>query len=224
MKKRAELFREMASFFYFLYWSLYNYKSLLLQITMKNLIADIKTTIDVSDIDLEKIVIQFHSKTFNKSTIVHSIGKKSNHIRFIENGLVRVYTIDSQSKETTIQIGIENMWVNDLYSYITQTPSKNHIEAWETTTILQIHRNDLESLCKEVPLMESFLRLKIEQSYIRLHNRTFHQLNNSARERYLKFRSTYAHIENRVPQYIIASYLNISPEHLSKVRNHLASK
>lgn len=191
---------------------------------MKNLITDIKTTIEISDIDLGKIVTQFHSNTFNKSTIIHSIGKTANHMQFIQNGLIRVYSIDNQAKETTIQIGIENMWVNDLYSYITQTPSENHIEALEATTILQIHRNDLESLFKEVPSMESFLRLKIEQSYIRLHNRTFHQLNNSAENRYLKFRSKYGHIENRVPQYVIASYLNLSPEHLSKVRNHLTSK
>lgn len=191
---------------------------------MQNLITDIKATIEVSDKDLEKIIAQFHSKTFNKSDIIPCIGKTSNHMQFIQDGLVRVYTIDNQVKEITIQIGIENMWLNDLYSYITQTPSKNYIEVLEPTTILQIHRNDLKNLFKEVPPMESFTRLKLEQSYTRLHNRTFNQLNNSAEERYLEFRSTYGHIENRVPQYIIASYLNLSPEHLSKVRKQLTKK
>jgi len=191
---------------------------------MQNLITDIKATIEVSDKDLEKIIAQFHSKTFNKSDIIPCIGKTSNHMQFIQGGLVRVYTIDNQVKEITIQIGIENMWLNDLYSYITQTPSKNYIEVLEPTTILQIHRNDLKNLFKEVPPMESFTRLKLEQSYTRLHNRTFNQLNNSAEERYLEFRSTYGHIENRVPQYIIASYLNLSPEHLSKVRKQLTKK
>jgi CRP/FNR family transcriptional regulator, anaerobic regulatory protein len=191
---------------------------------MQNLITDIKATIEVSDIDLEKIIGQFHTKTFNKSDIIPSIRKTSNHMQFIQNGLVRVYTIDKQAKEITIQIGIENMWINDLYSYITQSPSENHIEVLESTTILQIHRNDLESLFKEVPAMESFIRLKLEQSYVRLHNRVFNQLNNSAEERYLEFRNKYGQIENRVPQYLIASYLNISPEHLSKVRKHLTKK
>ncbi len=191
---------------------------------MQNLITDIKTTIEVSDIDLEKIITLFHSKTFNKSDIIPCIEKTSNHMQFIQDGLVRVYTIDKQVKEITIQIGIENMWVNDLYSYITQTPSENHIEVLEHTTILQIHRNDLESLFKEVPSMESFIRLKLEQSYTRLHKRTLNQLNNSAEERYLEFRNRYGHIETRVPQYIIASYLNLSPEHLSKVRKHLTQK
>lgn len=191
---------------------------------MQNLITDIRATIEVSDIDLEKIIGQFHSKTFNKSGIIPSIGKTSNHMQFIQNGLVRVYTIDKQAKEITIQIGIENMWINDLYSYITQSPSENYIEVLEPTTILQIHRNDLERLFKEVPAMESFIRIKLEQSYVRLHNRVFNQLNNSAEERYLEFRNKYGRIENRVPQYLIASYLNISPEHLSKVRKHLTKK
>ncbi|WP_437398742.1 Crp/Fnr family transcriptional regulator [Flagellimonas lutimaris] len=191
---------------------------------MQNLITDIRATIEVSDIDLEKIIGQFHSKTFNKSDIIPSIRKTSNHMQFIQNGLVRVYTIDKQAKEITIQIGIENMWINDLYSYITRSPSENYIEVLESTTLLQIHRNDLKKLFKEVPAMESFIRLKLEQSYVRLHNRVFNQLNDSAEKRYLEFRNKYGQIENRVPQYMIASYLNISPEHLSKVRKHLTQK
>jgi len=191
---------------------------------MRNLRTDIKTTIEISNIDLERIISQFHSKTFNKSDLIPSIGKTSNHLQFIEEGLVRVYTIDTQAKEVTIQIGIEKMWINDLYSYFTRTPSENHIVALEPTTVLQIHRIDLENLYKEVPSMESFFRIKLEKSYVRLHNRTIKQLNNSAEKRYLEFRDKYGQIESRVPQYIIASYLSISPEHLSKIRNHLTKK
>jgi CRP/FNR family transcriptional regulator, anaerobic regulatory protein len=191
---------------------------------MQNLITDIKTTITVSDADLKKIIARFHSKTFNKSDIIPSIRKTSNYMQFIQSGLVRVYTIDSQAKDITIQIGIENMWVNDLYSYITQTPSENHIQALEPTILLQIHKRDLDNLFIEVPIMEKFFYLKTQQSYIRLYNRTLNQLNKTAEDRYLEFRNKYGHIENRVPQYIIASYLNLSPEHLSKVRNHLTKK
>ncbi|MDW3209980.1 MAG: Crp/Fnr family transcriptional regulator [Reichenbachiella sp.] len=191
---------------------------------MKHLIKDIKTTIEITDDDLEKVITRFQSRTFDKSDLIPSIGKTSNHLQFIEEGLVRVYTINAQAKEVTIQIGIEKMWINDLYSYFTQTPSENYIVALEPTTVLQIHRNDLETLYKEVPSMESFFRLKLEKSYVRLHNRTIKQLNNSAEKRYLEFRDKYGHIESRVPQYIIASYLNLSPEHLSKIRNKLTKK
>ncbi|MBL4708814.1 MAG: Crp/Fnr family transcriptional regulator [Flavobacteriales bacterium] len=191
---------------------------------MQKLIQEIKKTVEISDADLEKIIAQFHPKTFKSSELIPSFNKTSNHIQFIQEGLIRVFTIDQQAKEITLQIGIENMWINDLYSYITRTPSKNSIEVLEPTRILQIHRNELENLFKEVPPMESFIRLKLEQTYTRLHNRTINQINSSAEERYLGFRSSYGHIENLVPQYIIASYLNLSPEHLSKVRKKMAKK
>lgn len=193
-------------------------------IKMQSLIKDIKKIIEVGDSDLEKILTSFQSKSFGKSEMIPSYGKISNYMQFIQSGLIRVYTIDKQAKEITIQIGIENMWVNDLYSYFTNTPSQNHIQVLMPTTILQIHKNDLKKLLKKVPVMESFIRIKTQQSYIRLYNRTLHQLNNSAEERYLEFRNKYGYIENRVPQYIIASYLNLSPEHLSKVRNKLSQK
>lgn len=191
---------------------------------MHNLKTDIKTTVNIADNDLRKILENFELKTYDKSTVIHPQGKTSNHLRFIEKGLIRVYTIGESGKESTIQIGIENMWVNDHYSFITQTPSKNQIEALEETSILQIQRQDLEFLYKKLPVMESFMRLKMEQSYIRLYNRIYHQMNDSAEERYLTFKNTYGHIESRVPQYIIASYLNLTPEHLSKVRRILNSR
>ena len=173
---------------------------------------------------MEKVTTRFQNRAFEKSDLIPSVGRTSNHMQFIEEGLVRVYTIDKQAKDVTIQIGIERMWINDLYSYFTQTPSDNRIVALEPTTLFQISRNDLESLFKEVPVMESFFRLKLEKSYVRLHSRTIQQINSSAKERYLEFRNKYGHIESRVPQYVIASYLSLSPEHLSKIRNQLAKE
>jgi len=192
---------------------------------MKNLRQDIEKNIDISHADLEKVLSQFHTKSYIKKDSITSYGRISNHLQFIESGLIRIFIIDNRGKDITVQIGIENMWVNNLYSFFTQTPSENHIEILEPTTILQIHRVDLEKLYNEVPAMESFSRLKLQQSYCRLHKRTYRHLTNSAEESYLEFRNTYGHIiENRVPQYVIASYLNLSPEHLSKVRRNLAKK
>ncbi len=190
---------------------------------MKNLITDLKKTIEINDADLDKIITRFHKRSFGKNSAIPSVKKISHHFKFIESGLVRVYFIDNQAREITIQIGIENAWIADLHSFLTETPSQYHIDVLEPTTIWQIHRSDLERLFAEVPVMESFFRLKIQRAYISLQDRTLHQMNKSAEERYLEFRNKYGHVEARVPQYMIASYLNISPEHLSKVRNKLAT-
>ncbi len=191
---------------------------------MHNLITDIKNTVSINDSDLQRVLDKFHKKEYDKSDIIPSYATVSKHMKFIEKGLVRVYIIDNQAREITIQIGIESAWINDLYSYLSDTTSNIYLTVYEPTTILQIHKNDLEQLYKEVPAMESFSRIKIQQSYTRLYNRAFNQLNKTAEERYLEFRDKYGYIEPRVPQYIIASYLNISPEHLSKVRHDLLKK
>ncbi len=190
---------------------------------MKNLITDIKKTVDINDSDLEKIISLFQYKSLQKGEI-SSVGKTSEYFRFISSGLLRVYFIDNYAKEVTIQIGIENTWVADIHSLLTQTPSQYRIDILEPTNIYQIHRNDLESLFQQIPAMERFFRLKIQRAYIALQERTLHQLNKSAEERYLEFKDKYGHIENRVPQYIIASYLNLSPEHLSKIKSQLNKK
>lgn len=190
---------------------------------MKNLVTDIKKTVDINDSDLEKITSRFQYKSWKKREIP-SVGRTAEYFRFISSGLLRVYFIDNYAKEITIQIGIENTWVADIHSFLTQMPSQYRIDVLEPTDIYQIHRTDLENLFLQVPVMERFFRLKIQRAYISLQERTLHQLNKSAEERYLEFRHKYGHIEFRVPQYMIASYLNLSPEHLSKVRKQLSKR
>ena len=189
---------------------------------MQNLIADIKNVIPVQDNDLHKIISRFKEYAFKKKEAISSIGRVAGHFQFIASGLVRVYFLDTDAREVTVQIGIGGMWINNLYSFLNQSPSQFHIEVLADTTILQISKKDLEQSFEETPKMETFFRLKVQHAYCRLQDRTINQLNVPAKERYLELRKNYGEIESLVPQYIIASYLNISPEHLSKIRNQLA--
>jgi len=145
----------------------------------------------------------------------------SSHMRFVAKGCLRCYYMDDDAKEHIIQFGIEGWWVNDLYSYLTQTPARQFIEAVEDSLVLQIHRDALTKLYDEVPSVERFFRLKFENAYIALQDRTINSMSKSAEERYLEFRSKYRDIEQRVPQYMIASYLKITPEFLSAIRKNL---
>lgn len=148
-------------------------------------------------------------------------GEVSSHMRFIANGCLRAYYMDEMAKEHVVQFGIEGWWVNDLYSYLTQTPAKQFVQALEPTTILQIHRDSLNKLYDQVPAIERFYRLKFEKAYISLQDRTINSMSKTAEERYLEFRTKYRGIEQRVPQYMIASYLGITPEFLSALRKNL---
>ncbi|MEQ8927380.1 MAG: Crp/Fnr family transcriptional regulator, partial [Fulvivirga sp.] len=131
------------------------------------------------------------------------------------------YYIDDQAHERILQFGIEGWWVNDLYSYLTETPAQLFVQALEPTTVLQIHRNKLNQLFDEVPAIDRFFRYKMQNAYVSLQNRTIHSMSDSAETRYLEFIKTYREIEQRVPQYMIASYLGITPEHLSAIRKNM---
>jgi len=189
---------------------------------MEDLVKDIKNSIHVDKIGLKKITSKFKRSHFNKKDLVPSFGKRAKYFQFIESGLVRVYFLDYEGREITVQIGIRGMWINNLYSFFAEVPSQFHIEVLADTTIFQISKKDLENLFVEVPKMETYFRLKVQHAYCRLQDRTINQLNLPAKERYLELRRKYGEMESLVPQYIIASYLNISPEHLSKIRSQLA--
>lgn len=185
------------------------------------LLLHIESIVHLSPTDCEQILAAFHPKTLKKKEILLSQGETSAHMRFIEQGCLRSYYIDDNAQEHILQFGIEGWWVNDLYSYLTQTPATYFIQAIEDSTVLQIHRDTLESLFKQVPAMERFFRIKIQNAYVALQKRTTRTMSQPAEERYRQFREKYRDIEQRVPQYMIASYLGITPEHLSKIRRRL---
>ena len=160
----------------------------------------------------------FRIKDLKKKEILLFAGDVSSHMQFIAQGCLRAYYMDEEAKEHIVQIGIEEWWVNDLYSYLTQTPAKQFIQALEDSVIVQIHRDKLNELYNKVPAIERFFRMKFEKAYVAFQNRTLNSMSKTAEERYYEFRTKYRAIEQRVPQYMIASYLGITPEFLSSIR------
>lgn len=157
-----------------------------------------------------------------KKEILLFVGDHSSHMRFISEGCLRSYYMDGEAKEHVIQFGIEDWWINDLYSYLSNTPAKQFIQAIENSVILQIHKDKLNELYISVPTLERFFRLKFENAYVSLQERTINTMSKTAEERYIEFRSKYRDIEQRVPQYMVASYLGITPEFLSKLRKNIS--
>lgn len=145
-------------------------------------------------------------------------GQASNHMNFISIGCLRTYYIDEDGQERTLQLGIENWWINDLYGYITEKPSKMFVQALEDSVLVQIPKSKLESLYIQIPAISNFFRDKIQSAYVALQERTIENMSSDSIERYVTFRSQYRDIEQRVPQYIVASYLGITPEFLSHLR------
>ena len=116
---------------------------------------------------------------------------------------------------------VEDWWTADLGSFITQQPADYNVQCLEKTVVAQISYEGLEKLYAEVPKLERFFRIIMQNAYVASQKRVVRNLSMPARERYLLFKKQYPSIEQRVPQYLIASYLGITKQFLSKIRAEL---
>lgn len=148
-------------------------------------------------------------------------GQVSRHMRFIASGCMRAFYLDTDLQEHTLQLGIEGWWVNDLYSYLTEKPSRLYVQAQEPTVLVQLPKSGLETLYQEVPAVKEFFRLKIQSAYVALQERTLQHLSETAQSRYAFFQKHQRELEQRFPQKVIASYLGMTPEFLSALRKKM---
>ena len=173
-------------------------------------------TLDVKGIDKLKSVLIF--KELKKKEFLIEPGGTATSMNFIVQGAMRSYYLDEKAQEHTLQLGIEEWWINDLYSYLSGKQSRMYVQALEKTILIQLPRIELEKLYIEEPEISNFFRIKIQNAYITVQERVINSMSDDAYERYDNFRKSYRDIEQRVPQYIIASYLGVTPEFLSYLR------
>lgn len=172
--------------------------------------------LDKSMVDRLKSISVF--KELNKKDFLIKPGEIANSMNFIVQGCMRSFYLDENAQEHTLQLGIEEWWINDLYSYLSRKQSRMYVQALEKTILIQLPRTELEKLYTEVPEISNFFRIKIQNAYVAVQERVIDSMSDDAYERYDHFRKTYRDIEQRVPQYIIASYLGVTPEFLSYLR------
>lgn len=182
------------------------------------LISHFRKTVSLSEMEIAEILPRVDIVSVDKKKFLLQPGQVSRHMRFVASGCMRSFYVDENNQEHTLQLGIENWWINDLYSYLSQQPSRMFLQAVENTVLIQISKNNLEELFRLVPAMSDFFRIKMQAAYVALQERTIENMSVDAYERYTRFRSDYRDIEQRVPQYIIASYLGVTPEFLSHLR------
>jgi CRP-like cAMP-binding protein len=182
------------------------------------LIANIRRYVDFSDTDAEKIISISNQRIIKRKEKIDEPGKTSNYRRYVVSGAFRSFFIDEEGKEHTVQIAVDDWFVSDFYSYVTRNPATLYVEALEDSTILQMHYDDIEPLCNELHSLSEYFRKSTERAFAFSRNRALSNISKSAEDRYTEFLNRYPNIIDRVPQYIVASYLGMSPEFLSKIR------
>lgn len=143
---------------------------------------------------------------------------------FIISGCLRTYSIDENGFEHTLTFAVENWWTGDLLSFLTEKPSSYNIVAIENSEILQITKKNLDRLYLEVPKLERYFRLLVQNAYVAQQERINQNLSLTAERRYLDFIEKYPAFSQRIPQKHIASYLGITPVFLSMLRKKISKR
>ncbi len=156
--------------------------------------------------------------SYKKGEFLLEAGQYCNRQYFITSGCIRTYYIDQKAEEHIIQFGIENWWAADLHSYINRTPADYHIQALEPTTVLILKAEEVEALYSAIPAFERLFRIIIQKAYVAAQQRIVATISQTAEERFSAFLQKYPGLDQRVPQYMIASYIGVTPEFFSKMK------
>ena len=166
----------------------------------------------------------YEVKEVKKNEILLKEGEISDSTFFVEKGLLRMYSIDKAGKEHVIQFAPENWIISDTTSQLLNEKSRFYIEAIEESTVIITKEDFFENLSLQYPEVANKNQRLMFNHIKSLQNRVNALISTTAEERYMDFIKKYPNLMLRAPQWMIASYLGITPESLSRVRKELAKK
>lgn len=163
-------------------------------------------------------------RKYLKGQYVVQQGDVCKYSGFVISGCTRTFYVDDEGQEHIVMFSAENWWASEIGSFVSQTPSDYNVQCIEDTELIQLSYIDQEELFKEIPKLERFFRLILEKAFVASQKRIITSFSLTAKEQYLNFKNKYPKLEHRIPQYMVASYLGISREFLSRVKSQLNSE
>ncbi|OQP38643.1 cyclic nucleotide-binding protein [Niastella yeongjuensis] len=177
----------------------------------------------LTDTEIEVIKAVFVPRQIKKRQFFLKEGEVCKYSAFIVKGAMRQYRVDDKGVEHILRLSIENWWVSDRESYIMLTPSRYYIDAWEDCELLTLTRADFLDKLSLIPAINEMAK-KMDENFAIAAQRRVSSISLSAEERYAELVQTYPEFLQRFPQHLIASYLGITRETLSRLRSHAARK
>lgn len=192
--------------------------------SQSKIVEYIKRTVSLTDQEADIFGASFREVKIKKRQFIVQPNFVVKNRNFVLNGAFRAYVVDDNGQDNTIAFAIEDWWITDYNSYILQKPATMFVVALEDSTILEITYEKEQALKKENHKFETFFRIRAERTAAFMQQRIISNLTQTAEERYENFIDKYPQIVQRVPQYALASYLGMTTEFLSRIRNKKAAK
>lgn len=164
------------------------------------------------------------SKSYKAKTILLKEGEVCTYSFFVTKGILRSYTIDENGVEHVVSFACPGWWIADMYSFLSQRPGQLYIEVNEDAEVILLSKENQEQLYHDIPKMERFFRILIENSLVANQQRLIDNLTFTAEARYDKFSKKYAALVHCLPQKQIASYIGVTPEFFSKMKARMLKK
>ncbi len=169
--------------------------------------------------DEEQILLaNFEFKSLKRKEFALKEGQICAANHFIVKGVLRMFIHTKAGEDHIVQFAIDNWWITDFNSFDFEKPSQFNIQAVEDSEVACIQKDKLEELLIKVPKLERYFRLILQRAYAASVMRLHYIFDQTGEERYKHFNSAFPDFVQRVPQYMLASYLGFTPEFLSKIR------
>lgn len=181
----------------------------------------LKSKAGFHDEDLALVKTHLTPKKLRRKQYLLQEGDVCKNIAFVEKGALRTYTVDELGTEHILQFALEGWTISDLYSFLTGEASTYNIDALEAAELVLVSKAAHEEMLQTIPKYETYVRLQVTGAYIALQRRITSVLSLTTEERYKNFTATYPNIVQRVPQHMIASFMGLTPETLSRVRKRM---
>lgn len=186
------------------------------------LFRNIERYVPLTDGEKAYLARVFSHRRLKKRQFLVQAGDSCRYESYVLSGALKCSITDRDGAEHVLQFAVEDWWASDEESFLTGRPATWDIEATEDCELLQIDYAALQELYQVVPAYERFDRISFQRTYVHLQNRIYALYSQTAEERYAAFLKRYPQLSQRFAQKYIASYLGITPEHLSKLRRQVA--
>ena len=191
---------------------------------MNMIIQNISKHISLTPEEESLFLSKIETKHFKAKTILQNAGQICKEGYFVNSGLLRSFNINDNIVEHVMSFACEGWWISDMYSILSQKPGTLFIEVMEDAEVVILTKENQEQLYHEIPKLERFFRILIENSLVANQERLMDNLSLTAEERFEKFCKKYPDLIQKVPQKQIASFIGVTPEFFSKMKGKLLRK
>ncbi len=185
---------------------------------------NLQAKVNFSEEDFEKLIKYLKPKQIKKKEHFVVENNLVRHMAFVNKGILRSYMVNNAGVSVTVMFAVEGYWIGDLYSFISGKPAIANVEALESGELLLMDKQSFDKALDEIPTFERFFRLLLQNAYIASQKRISNTFSESSQEQYLEFIKNHKDFVQRIPQHLIASYLGIKPQSLSRIRKNIFNK